>query len=203
MEYALARYFDVTPEASSRFRARIKQLQRLEFPSGVNVGRGAKMPYGAEHLVKLVLAFELIDCGMTAKPASELIERHWREFQIGLGTASLADPTASNIFASIQLNALEDTAGSSSVVSIDDENSRRNLEQLTPWGTVAHISMNLSAMVQRLLERTAASRNLPSFALDIDLHEWGKNPPKADWLGEDSWFRLGGYDRNGVGQASD
>lgn len=73
-------HFRISPDRAGTFRSRIKQLQRMEFPSGVNIGRGAKMSYGAEHLVKIALAFELIGAGYPAMLATSTIEGNWRKF---------------------------------------------------------------------------------------------------------------------------
>lgn len=81
LEKALISYFKIKPDREGTFRSRIKQLQRLEFPSGVNVGRGTKMTYTGEHLFKLTVAFELLSSGLPALAATQLVELHWPAFQ--------------------------------------------------------------------------------------------------------------------------
>ena len=183
----------------SRFRARIKQLQRLEFPAGVNVGRGAKMPYTTEHLFKLIIAFELIDKGMTAKPASMLIERHWPRFKAGIAAAATAHAESSLIYAHLSLNALTDTSGACSWVSIDDENSRLNLNQLTPWGEVSYIAICLTKLTKHLLERTEPTKRFQLYFVELELREWAQNLPKFDAYDDDTnWFRLAQFGDDGV-----
>lgn len=87
LEAALAAHFSISPDGLPRFRSRIKQLQRLEFPGGVNVGRGVKMVYGAEHLFKLVIAFELIGLGIPADRATTVVTTHWRALAGALALA--------------------------------------------------------------------------------------------------------------------
>lgn len=79
LETTLAAHLQINPDRISTFRSRIKQLQRLEFPGGVNIGRGAKMAYTGEHLFKLVTAFELIGIGLSAQFVTELVELHWKK----------------------------------------------------------------------------------------------------------------------------
>ena len=190
LEHALTRYFEVLPEDTARFRARIKQLQRLEFPSGVNVGRGVKMPYSTEHLLKLVLAFELIDNGMTAKPATLLIEGMWGRFRAGIGAVAHASSDSSYVYADIYPNVLADSTGEQSVVLIEDENSRMNSVQPTRWGRVSFLSVCLTAMVARILKQTEESRKLANFFMELELRGWFEESD-ADWC------RLGKYDDQG------
>lgn len=199
LEHALARYFEVLPEDTARFRARIKQLQRLEFPSGVNVGRGVKMPYNNEHLLKLVLAFELIDNGMTAKPATQLVEKQWARFRSGLGAVAMADPKSSYVYADVYPNALSDSTGETAVVMIEDENSRMNSVQPTRWGRVSFLSVCLTALFARLVKQTEESRKLGNYFMFLELREWFDDEIEFDPLSEEgSWYRLGRFDDKGV-----
>lgn len=86
LEATLAAHLRIKPDRIGTFRARIKQLQRLEFPSGVNIGRGAKMIYGADHLVKLAFAFELIGAGFPAMLATTVTESNWRKIGAAVAT---------------------------------------------------------------------------------------------------------------------
>jgi hypothetical protein len=87
LEAVLIAHLAIDPERYSTFRSRIKQLQRLNFPSGVNIGRGEKMVYSAEHLFKLVTAFELIGMGLPAQAATQIVEKNWYDIRGGYGLA--------------------------------------------------------------------------------------------------------------------
>ncbi|MEO1921834.1 MAG: hypothetical protein ABGW84_08125 [Sphingomonadaceae bacterium] len=198
LEHGLARYFEVLPEDTARFRARIKQLQRLEFPSGVNVGRGVKMPYNNEHLLKLVLAFELIDNGMTAKPATKLVENQWARFRAGLGAVAMADPKSSYVYADIYPNVLSDSTGKSATVLIEDESSRKNSLQLTRWGRVSFLSVCLTSLFARLVKQTEESRRLGNYFMYLELREWFDEEIEFDALTEGrDWYRLGQFNEQG------
>lgn len=83
LERVLTSHLAIHPDRVSTFRSRVKQLQRLGFPSGVNVGRGEKMAYTGEHLFKMVTVFELLGMGLTAQFATSIVEEHWHAFKAG------------------------------------------------------------------------------------------------------------------------
>jgi len=87
LETALSAHLGVHPDRIGTFRSRIKQLQRLQFPSGVNVGRGTRMRYSAEHLFQLVSAFELMDLGLPAATAIAIVNAEWPNFLAAYGLA--------------------------------------------------------------------------------------------------------------------
>lgn len=87
LEVTLAAYLNVHPDKVGTFRSRMKQLQRLEFPVGVNIGRGVRMTYTAEHLLQLAVAFEIIGTGLAAKAATDLVTSYWERFQAAFGRA--------------------------------------------------------------------------------------------------------------------
>lgn len=89
LEKILISHLRILPDREGTFRSRIKQLQRMEFPAGVNVGRGAKMLYAGEHLFKLVTAFELISSGLPALTATQLVDRHWTAISASYGLSAL------------------------------------------------------------------------------------------------------------------
>jgi hypothetical protein len=88
LEAALVGHFRIHPDRRETFRSRIKQLQRLKFPEGVNVGRGEKMVYSARHLFQLVTAFEMIGARIPAQSAAEIITRHWEALAVGYSLAA-------------------------------------------------------------------------------------------------------------------
>ncbi len=87
LEATLAAYLGVHPDRMGTFRSRLKQLQRLEFPPGVNIGRGVRMTYSATHLLQLAVAFELVGTGLAAKTATDLAMTHWPKFEAAFGRA--------------------------------------------------------------------------------------------------------------------
>lgn len=54
---------------SDAFRARLKHLQRLGFPSGINTGKGKAAQYGWRELFLQFVALELIELGLTPERA--------------------------------------------------------------------------------------------------------------------------------------
>lgn len=85
LEATLAAHLRVHPDRMGTFRSRLKQLQRLEFPPGVNIGRGVRMAYSATHTLQLAVAFELLGLGYTAKTATDLVTEHWPKFEAAFG----------------------------------------------------------------------------------------------------------------------
>lgn len=57
----------------SKFEARIKDFQRRGFPPGLNTGKGKAAEYGAEQVILLMLAFELLELGMTPEKICSLL----------------------------------------------------------------------------------------------------------------------------------
>ena len=47
------------------FRGRIQHMQRLGFPTGVNTGKGKRVPYTWRELLLIALAFEYLEIGST------------------------------------------------------------------------------------------------------------------------------------------
>lgn len=87
LEAILAAYLTVHPDKMGTFRSRMKQLQRLKFPAGVNIGRGVRMTYTAEHLLQLAVAFEMIGAGLAAKAATDLVSEYWDRFKTAFARA--------------------------------------------------------------------------------------------------------------------
>ena len=123
LEAVLSTYFRIDPERSGTFRARLKQLQRLNFPSGVNVGRGVKFEYGLDHTLKLIVALELLALGLPAKFVSDIVEASWLRFAIGfqLSPAKWIDPDdAEEIYARLKMDLLGDEHDPAECVEIYD-----------------------------------------------------------------------------------
>jgi hypothetical protein len=73
IEKALATVHHIAPNKRSAFANRLKHLQRLGFPPGINTGRGRAADYQAEHVVLLALALELLSFGYTPERAAAAI----------------------------------------------------------------------------------------------------------------------------------
>jgi hypothetical protein len=73
VEGALAELHFIRPEKRVAFKARLKHLQRLGFPPGVNTGTGRAANYQGQHLFLLGLAFELLQLGLTPERVIKVI----------------------------------------------------------------------------------------------------------------------------------
>lgn len=80
VETALASNLGVTEQNRDRFRARLKQLQRSGWPTGVNTG-GTRPSYGARQLLELAFVLELLECGISPDRAVRLIKGWWDSVQ--------------------------------------------------------------------------------------------------------------------------
>ena len=61
----LASVHSVSDAKLVAFRGRLQHFQRLGFPPGVNTGRGRAAIYGPAELMNLLVAFEMLQLGMT------------------------------------------------------------------------------------------------------------------------------------------
>lgn len=64
VEAALSALADVSTEKRIAFRARLKHLQRLGFPSGINTGSGKKADYDVATLTMMAVATAMMDIGL-------------------------------------------------------------------------------------------------------------------------------------------
>jgi hypothetical protein len=74
---ALASLIGVASGREDRFQARLKQLQRMGFPPGVNVGRYAKARYDGSQLLQLAVALELLQVGLSPERATKTVLKWW------------------------------------------------------------------------------------------------------------------------------
>lgn len=75
VEAVFARRFQVPEQRAVAFRGRLQHLQRMNFPSDVNTGRGRKAVYGWQQVIQLMVALELIDLGITPDVAAKSVLR--------------------------------------------------------------------------------------------------------------------------------
>jgi hypothetical protein len=188
LETTLIAFHNIKPDRETTFRSRIKQLQRLQFPSGVNVGRGEKMLYTGEHLFKLATAFELISSGLPALGATSLVEQHWTELSAGYGLARLlislpksevgAWP-ATSIFAQIQFRSLHEIQFTrygdqfaSNVMLMDLEEAKSTLDFTKDRTGNSALIFMLSEIFYRLTETATTRGGVPLASVDRELLTW-------------------------------
>lgn len=70
---------------------RLTYLQRLGFPAGTRPGRGTKSRYGIEDVLKIAIAFELLQVGIQPTRAVRLVDTDWRLISRALAEAIRAD----------------------------------------------------------------------------------------------------------------
>lgn len=63
----------IRPDKRIAFKARLKHLQRLGFPPGVNTGTGRSANYGAGEIYQLGIALELLQLGLSPERAVRLV----------------------------------------------------------------------------------------------------------------------------------
>lgn len=77
LKTTLASHLKVDELKLDKFQMRLKQLQRLGWPRGVNNGRKTRVSYTAQQLLELAFIFELIELGLSPERATGLIEFWW------------------------------------------------------------------------------------------------------------------------------
>lgn len=63
---------------------RLKYLQRRRFPDGANPGAGGKVNYTLEQTLQVVIAFELLDGGVTPMAAAAIVRAGWEDSRAAL-----------------------------------------------------------------------------------------------------------------------
>ena len=69
VESILAKLHEISPRRQGVVGTRVKKLRELQFPPGVNVGRGKTSKYQAKDLYLIAIAFELFQFGMGPEKA--------------------------------------------------------------------------------------------------------------------------------------
>jgi hypothetical protein len=186
LELTLASHLHIHPDKVGTLRSRIKQLQRLQFPPGVNVGRGLKMEYTVEHLFMLVTAFELIGSGLPALPACNLVKQHWAHFAAGYALSVLQerelggekrDPivaivTVRNLH-DIQFSVRWNDAEESAVEICDIAAAVSRLHPSKYNKTFTRILLSAGALVNRILEIAHESAGVKDASIYLEsFDEW-------------------------------
>lgn len=144
LEAVLAHLIGVFPDKRPRFQARLKQLQRMGFPEGVNAGRNAKADYRAEHLFKLAFVLELLQIGITPERSISFVRSWWDKIRRGLLSAQRTDRTIGIVFWP------KDFGGLTSAENVDEN------DQIA-WSTNASSLITISENDQQDLFETAAA----------------------------------------------
>lgn len=69
--------------------SRIKNFSRLGFPNGPRVGSGERAEYGADQVVQLLVAFELLRHRLPPAVIAEIVRTEWPTIAAAFATASL------------------------------------------------------------------------------------------------------------------
>ena len=73
VEEMIAQVHQIMPFRRSALEGRLKHFKRLGFPAGVNTGRGRAAVYDASAVLRLLLAFELLQLGMMPERAVKIM----------------------------------------------------------------------------------------------------------------------------------
>ncbi|UUL82224.1 hypothetical protein [Sphingomonas qomolangmaensis] len=186
LEAVLITYFRIDPERAGTFRARIKQLQRLNFPSGVNVGRGTKFDYELTHCLKLILSFELMARGLPAKFVTDMIEASWPRLQVGFQLVPNPNLGADrdDIFAVINSDLIGDGYKPEESIWIYDFDKLQSFILESKRDNAALVSINLCTVLNRLMDQLSLIR-ANNLMLYWEIRAWQTELPA---LYAESWF---------------
>lgn len=184
IEATIVGHLRIHPDRVSTLRARIKQLQKLQFPLGVNVGRGAKMQYSGEHLFQIVTAFELINVGLPAFTATTITAENWDIFAasyayaIKLRNSSLTTVKMPFIYTRITHVALSallsehDADDSGGIVIETMETLRQTLDYYDHPRTAGHILLCTSQIAESTLGAARRVGRVPNAFNDDEFETW-------------------------------
>jgi hypothetical protein len=91
VERVLAELHRIADDKRTAFRARLKHFQRLGFPEGANTGTGKRAVYSSDMLLQLVMAVELVQCGLPPKTIVRLLNDNWETTRRALMYAMTPD----------------------------------------------------------------------------------------------------------------
>lgn len=103
----------VAEEKRYTFQSRLKQWQKMGFPSGTKVGRGTKVKYTLTHLLQIVLMMQLLRMGLTPERSIKMVNKGWPQFRQGLVEAidHIAEEEPVIMYAVVTVNALGELEG--------------------------------------------------------------------------------------------
>lgn len=91
IEDVLVRLHDVDDTKRGALRGRFKHFQRLGWPEGANVGKGRRVGYDLRQSLSIVVAFELLQFGLTPERAVTLLQRMKAILPVGFLTGLRMD----------------------------------------------------------------------------------------------------------------
>jgi hypothetical protein len=193
LEALLSTYFRIDPDRAGTFRARIKQLQRLNFPSGVNVGRGARFEYEIEHLIKLTFAFELLAVGIPAKLATDIVEQGWPRIAVAVQLAVgdyWSTAVEEDVYCIFAPDLLSDSSELAQSVLVYEK--KHFLEAATNDGfrPAAILAVNVTKLMRRLYVQCDQIR-IEKFGVQLAIRQWETELPglfDVCWI--ESWQEI-------------
>ena len=192
LELVLSTYFRIDPDRAGTFRARIKQLQRLNFPAGVNVGRGARFEYEIEHLVKLTLAFELLAVGIPAKLATELVEQGWPRIAVAiqLAVGVWSSPDDENVYCIFAPDLLSDNIDLQQAVLVYEQNAFEEAAAGDAFKPAAMLAVNVTKLMRRLYLQCDHIR-MEDWRINSEVRQWKTMLPElSDNIFFEDWARV-------------
>jgi hypothetical protein len=135
LEACLAHIQQVADEKRYTFQSRLKQWQKMGFPAGTKVGKGAKVKYTFQHLCQIVIMMQMMRLGLTPERSIHMVNSGWPRFREGLLDAidNLAKVRPQITYAFVHVNALAELGWDA-----------------TPWKETVHVDIvtdeNLSAL---------------------------------------------------------
>lgn len=69
---------------ASAVGSRFRYFQRLRFPSGTNTGRGRPATYELDQMLQILLAFELLEAGLTPQRVVRTVRTNWPRLRMAL-----------------------------------------------------------------------------------------------------------------------
>lgn len=86
----LERLHSLPPSREVATESRLKNFSRLSFPFGPRVGSGERAEYGAEQIVQLLVAFELLRHRMPPAAIVEVIRTEWTTIAVAFAASAVA-----------------------------------------------------------------------------------------------------------------
>lgn len=81
----VAKVMEVPPERRSALLGRFQHLQRLSLIKGINPGRGSAAEYKANHLIVVLIAFQMLQLGVTPERAVTIIQQNQDRIRLSIG----------------------------------------------------------------------------------------------------------------------
>lgn len=109
-EEILASMTGIHPSRRPAFQSRLKQWQKMNFPEGVNVGRGVRAAYGGDQFYQLAFMIEVVRAGLPPERGVEAITSAWGLLKLGLmfSASHMADNQLEQRFSLIRIDAFDD-----------------------------------------------------------------------------------------------